>query len=181
MIDYSNMQTLISSLKLKDEKAYAYLYDNYSAALYGIIYKVVNNEEDANDVLQETFVNIWKHIDSYDGSKGGSLFTWMLHICRNKAIDRYRQKSRVQENQKEYKNVHIGDEQANTTQIQIDKIGVQSIIEKIKPEHKDIIIQHYFKGYTHQEISDLNEMPLGSVKTRIRNAMTEIKNLVGKK
>jgi RNA polymerase sigma-70 factor (ECF subfamily) len=87
----------------------------------------------------------------------------------------------VTENQKEYKSVHISNEQANTTNINIDKIGVQNIIEKIKPEHKEIIIQHYFKGYTHQEISDLNEMPLGSVKTKIRNAMIEIKNLVGRK
>lgn len=181
MSEYSNMQILISSLKEKDEKAYAYLYDNYSAALYGIIYKVVNNEEDAGDVLQDAFVNIWKNIESYDGSKGGSLFTWMLHICRNKAIDRYRQKNRVTENQKEYKSVHIGNEHANTANINIDRIGVQNIIEKIRPEHKEIIIQHYFKGYTHQEISDLNEMPLGSVKTKIRNAMIEIKNLVGKK
>ncbi len=181
MSDYSNMQTLISSLKQKDEKAYAYLYDHYSAALYGIIFKVVNNEDDANDVLQDTFVNIWKNIASYDGSKGGSLFTWMLHICRNKAIDRYRQKNRIQENQKEYKNVHIQNELANTTQIHVDKIGVQNIIDKIKPEHKDVIIQHYFNGFTHQEISVLNEIPLGSVKTRIRNAMMEIKKFAGKK
>jgi RNA polymerase sigma-70 factor (ECF subfamily) len=181
MSDYSNMPILISSLKQKDEKAYAYLYDNYSAALYGIIFKVVNNEEDACDVLQDSFVNIWKNIESYDGSKGGSLFTWMLHICRNKAIDRYRQKNRVNENQKDYKSVHIHNEPANTTNINIDKIGVQNIIEKIKPEHKEIIIQHYFKGYTHQEISTMSEMPLGSVKTKIRNAMIEIKNLVGKK
>jgi RNA polymerase sigma-70 factor (ECF subfamily) len=100
--DFSIISNLIFALKQKDEAAFSFLYDNYSAALYGIIFKIVNNENDANDVLQDVFVNIWKNIETYNEDRGGSLFTWMLNIARNKAIDIYRQKNRIAENQKEF-------------------------------------------------------------------------------
>jgi RNA polymerase sigma-70 factor (ECF subfamily) len=176
---YADMNFLISSLKEKDEKAYAYLYDNYSAALYGIIFKVVNDEDDASDVLQEAFISIWKGIATYDSTKGGSLFTWMLNVARNKAIDRYRQKNRVAENQTDYKNVHIGNEQFKSTTTNTDKIGLNTLIDKLKPDLKEMIELHYFKGYTHQEITDRMQLPLGTVKTRMRSAMKDLKQLVG--
>ena len=72
-------------LKQRSEKAYSYLYDNYAGALYGIIHSIIPDNETANDVVQDVFVNIWTKIDSYDPSKG-RLFTWMLNIARNAAI-----------------------------------------------------------------------------------------------
>lgn len=173
------MNFLVTSLKKKDEKAYAYLYDNYSAALYGIIYKIVNDEEDASDVLQDTFVSIWKSIESYDMNKGGTLFTWMLNIARNKAIDRYRQKNRVSENQTDYKIVHTGGDHFLSTTTNTDKIGLNTLIDKLKPDLKEMIELHYFKGFTHQEITDQTQLPLGTVKSRIRSAMKDLKQLVG--
>ena len=178
MNQYADMAFLISSLKAKDEKAYAYLYDHYSAALYGIIFKVVN-DDDAADVLQEAFINIWKNIESYDIAKGGSLFTWMLNIARNRAIDRYRQKNRVAENQSDYKIVHTGNDSFKSTTTNTDKIGLNTLIDKLKPDLKELIELHYFKGFTHQEITDQTQLPLGTVKTRIRTAMKDLKQLVG--
>ncbi|HEY0031415.1 MAG TPA: sigma-70 family RNA polymerase sigma factor, partial [Bacteroidia bacterium] len=82
---------LIALLKNKDLVAYNALYDNYSAALYGIITRIVPAEEIAEDLLQEVFIKIWKSIDSYDPKKG-RLFTWMLNISRNASIDYARSK-----------------------------------------------------------------------------------------
>jgi RNA polymerase sigma factor (sigma-70 family) len=171
--DYSNIQNLISALQQKDQKAFAHLYDNYSGALYGIIFKIVNNEDDANDVLQEAFINIWKSIETYDAKKGGTLFTWMLNIARNKAIDKYRQKNRIGANQKEIYIVGIGNEHTNNSSTKIDSIGMHKLINKIKPELQ------YFKGLTHQEITEITNLPLGTVKTRLRTAMTELKQVFG--
>lgn len=83
---------LIILLKKKDDHAFNYLYDNYSGALYGVIKQIVSDGEIGNDVLQEVFVSIWSKIDSYDSSKG-RLFTWMLNIARNAAIDKTRSKN----------------------------------------------------------------------------------------
>ncbi|HVG12982.1 MAG TPA: sigma-70 family RNA polymerase sigma factor, partial [Flavisolibacter sp.] len=83
---------LIALLKNKDEQAFSYLYDNYAGALYGVVKQIVTDLEVGNDVLQEVFVSIWKKIDSYDATKG-RLFTWMLNIARNAAIDKTRSKN----------------------------------------------------------------------------------------
>ncbi|HWJ25677.1 MAG TPA: sigma-70 family RNA polymerase sigma factor, partial [Flavisolibacter sp.] len=84
-------QELVAALRQKQNHAFSYLYDHYAGALYGVINQILNDAELSNDVLQETFVNIWKRIDSYDATKG-RLFTWMLNIARNAAIDKTRSK-----------------------------------------------------------------------------------------
>ncbi len=82
----------MSLLKSRDDKAFGYLYDNYSGSLFTIVSQIVNDMELANDVLQEVFINIWRKIETYDSSKG-RLFTWMLNIARNASIDTLRSKS----------------------------------------------------------------------------------------
>ena len=86
---YNDEQTLVLALKAKDKQAFSYLYDNYSDALYGVINRIVLSNEIAGDVLQEVFVKIWKNIDNYSREKG-SIFTWMMNISRNAAIDQIR-------------------------------------------------------------------------------------------
>ena len=88
---YSELE-LVTQLKLKDTQAFSYLYDNYSAAIMGVIYKMTENTELSEDILQEVFIKIWNNFDNYDSSKG-KLFTWMLNIARNLTIDNLRSKS----------------------------------------------------------------------------------------
>ena len=85
-------QELLALLQQRSDHAFSYLYDNYSGALFGIINSIVPDKDTASDVLQEVFVNIWRKIESYDSSKG-RLFTWMLNIARNAAIDKIRSKN----------------------------------------------------------------------------------------
>jgi RNA polymerase sigma-70 factor (ECF subfamily) len=82
---------LIRLLKIKEPSAFSYLYDNYSGALFGIIYKMLDDRQLAEDVLQEAFVKIWNSFSNYDSLKG-RLFTWMLNIARNLTIDTIRSK-----------------------------------------------------------------------------------------
>lgn len=84
-------EELISLLKERDQNAFSYLYDNYSKALFGIIYNIVGNTEEAEDILQIVFLKIWNSFSTYDKSKG-RLYTWMLNITRNSAIDYVRSK-----------------------------------------------------------------------------------------
>jgi RNA polymerase sigma factor (sigma-70 family) len=178
---YTDISILLADLTKKSEAAYAYLYDNYAAALYGVIKKVVNNDDDANDVLQDTFVSIWKNIETYNVQKGGSLFTWMLNIARNKAIDKYRQKSRNSQNQKDLAIVStFAQAEANNT-IRTEAMDVNTLLQHIKPDQKALIDLHYFKGFTHQEISEMANLPLGTIKTKLRSAMQDLKQLISKK
>jgi RNA polymerase sigma-70 factor (ECF subfamily) len=167
---------LVFLLKEKNNKAFGYLYDNYSAALFGIIHQIIDDNELAGDILQEVFLNIWRKIETYDSSKG-RLFTWMLNIARNASIDTLRSKSY----QNSQKNQALPDDVNNIgsgiqfIQTNIDNIGLRKILEKLKPEHRILIELAYFKGYTHEEISKIESIPLGTVKTRIRNALLQLK------
>ncbi len=170
-----NIETekLVSLLKAKDQKGYELLYERYGATLYGVILKIVGAEENANDVLQEVFLKIWKNIDSYKTEKA-NLFTWMLAIARNSAIDHTRKKefNRNIDIQK------VSHEELGTETQKTDKIGVKEKVQKLDPELKEIIDIIYFSGYTHSEASEALSIPLGSVKTRVRTALRELKKLV---
>jgi len=128
--------------------------------------------------LQEVFVNIWRRIEQYDAGKG-RLFTWMLNIARNASIDTLRSKSY----QNSRKNQSIQDN-VDTIQVTdvlqpgIDTIGLRKVLEKLKEEQRVLIELAYFKGYTHEEIAELEKIPLGTVKTRIRNALIQLRGLL---
>ncbi len=166
-------QELIIALKARDDQAFSYLYDHYSGSLYSIILQIVKTPETASDVLQEVFINIWRKMDSYDPLKG-RLFTWMLNICRNASIDMLRSKS-YQNDQKnrEITDTVYGNNQSSQTSI--DGIGLSKFLGKLRPEQRVLIELAYFKGYTHDEIADIEDIPLGTVKTRIRNALLQLR------
>lgn len=175
---YSNEATLVASLKARDNEAITYLYDNYSNALFGVIDRIIQSEDISNDVLQDAFVKIWKNIDSYTNEKG-SLFTWMLNICRNTAIDETRSK----QYKKQLQNQNIEDSvnsvnRVEKVEIKVDHIGLKEVVAKLKPDQKLLIDKIYFEGYTQEEASKELSIPLGTVKTRIRAAILHLREVL---
>ncbi|WP_315819939.1 RNA polymerase sigma factor [Paraflavitalea speifideaquila] len=171
-------QELVSLLKNRDNKAFGYLYDHYSGALYSIILQILGDTELANDVLQDVFVNIWRKIESYDSTKG-RLFTWMLNIARNASIDTLRSKTY----QNDRKNQSMDDQGvghlvALVTQVNVDNIGFRKVLTQLREEQRLLIDLAYFKGYTHEEIAEMENIPLGTVKTRIRSALTQLRGFL---
>ncbi|HVU84073.1 MAG TPA: sigma-70 family RNA polymerase sigma factor [Puia sp.] len=175
-IAYNTEQELVLALKRRDNQAFSTLYDNYAGALYSIIKQIItDNAELAGDVLQEVFINIYRKIDTYDQTKG-RLFTWMLNIARNASIDTLRSKSyqNAQKNQELPDNVYKGTPN-QSVQLNVDNIGLKKVLEKLKPEHRVLVELAYFKGFTHEEIAEMMSIPLGTVKTRIRNALLQLR------
>lgn len=176
---------LIALLKNKEEKAFNYLYDNYSGALYGLILKVVVASEYAEEVIQDVFLKIWKNIDQYDASKG-RLYTWMINIARNTALDFLKSKGyqNEQKNQSIDNFVHKDDPpllagQVDETGIKrSDQIGMKNIIYSMKKEWQELIELAYFQGYSQTEIAAKLNIPIGTVKTRTRNALIELRKLL---
>lgn len=171
-------EELLEQIYKKDDKAFTLLYDMYARSLFGVIFNLIKDKEEAEDVLQETFVKIWKGIDSYNESKG-RFFTWILNIARNAAIDRLRSKN-FNNNQKNLSAdnfVHILDDTSRVNN-KIDTIGILEFVKKLKPKCIQLIDLLFFKGYTQQEAADELEIPLGSVKTQNRNCINELRNLL---
>lgn len=171
-------EELIHLLQQKDQQAFSYLYDNYAPALNGVIVRMVETKELSEDILQEVFVKIWNNFTNYDKSKG-RLFTWMVNLTRNHTIDilrskGYKKQSKISSNENSVNNI-----QDVTYSIdKFDSIGIAKKLDSLKPDQRLIIDLAYFKGFTQDEISKHLEIPLGTVKTRMRTAILELrKNL----
>jgi RNA polymerase sigma factor (sigma-70 family) len=169
---------LVAGLRARDQQIFGYLYDHYSPALHGVVLKVINEETIASDILQEVFLKIWRSIEKYDPEKG-RLFTWMLNIARNTAIDALRSKAY----KLDQKIQDIGsDVYSHTSQLtvnpSVDHLGLVKVLEKLNKEQRVIIDLAYFKGCTQEEIAKVLDIPLGTVKTRMRNAIIQLRNIL---
>ena len=168
-------EELVLALKNREKIAVEALYDMYSSSLYGVISRIITDTATAEDVLQETFVKIWHSFSSYSTEKG-RLFTWMVNIARNLAIDKIRSKDykNQNKNQELENNVTFIDEQRNTV-YKPELMGIKDLVQTLKPEQKLILELVYFKGYTHVEAADELGIPLGTIKTRLRMAIQQLR------
>ncbi len=165
-------ENLVKLLKLNQQSAFEYLYENYSKVLFGVISRIIKDEEKAADVMQDVFLKIWKKIGDFDAEKS-KLYAWMVSIARNAAIDLYR---------KERNNVMVDiDYEMGAVDSQhhesasTDTIDLRGIVEKLKPERKKLLDLVYLQGFTQEEAAELLEIPLGTAKSRIRTALHELK------
>ena len=168
-------EELVLALRNREKIGVEALYDMYSSSLYGVISRIVIDEPVAEDVLQETFVKIWHSFSSYSTDKG-RLFTWMVNIARNLSIDKIRSKDfkNQSKNRELENNVTFIDEQRNTV-YKPELLGIKELVETLKPEQKSILDLVYFKGYTHVEAAEELGIPLGTIKTRLRMAIQQLR------
>lgn len=166
-------EELVLALKRNERTAFEFLYDHYSGALFNIISKTLRDEERAADVLQESFLKIWKNIASYNPEKG-RLFTWIMNIARNGAIDAARVEGRKPA-MDDIENKAVLNERDVYEDSLTSSSEMKAIVNMLRPERKILIDMAYFQGYTHEEISEELSIPLGTVKSRIRTALQELK------
>jgi RNA polymerase sigma-70 factor, ECF subfamily len=163
---------LIIRLKEQDQSVVGDLYDAYGGALYGVVLKVVHSHDLAQQVLQDTFVKAWRKSGAYDAAKG-RLFTWLLNIARNTAIDatrtaHYQHQSRTDSLDNL---VHKpGGEALNP-----DHLGLQDLVDNLDEKYRSLIELVYFRGFTQEEAAEETGIPLGTVKTRLRTAIAELR------
>lgn len=158
-----------------EEASFEALYEAYSAVLFGIILRIVSDQKDAENLLQDCFVKIWRNIKQFDPEKG-RVATWLINIARHTAIDFIRSpyyKQRV--NKQEYPEENKFNKELIVNQPAIESIGLKQLVEKLSPGCREVIERMYFEGYSQQEIADNYGIPLGTVKTRSRLALKELR------
>ncbi len=171
-------EELVLLLQQQNKAAFSYLYDNYAPALYNIIYRMVEDVALAEDILQEAFVKIWNNFTSYDKSKG-RLFTWMLNLTRNLTIDMMRSKSYKKQSKISGDENSVNNLQDHSIHIsKFDSLGIRKQLTNLKPDQRIIIDMAYFNGYTQDEIAKEIGIPLGTVKTRMRTAILELRKML---
>lgn len=171
---------LIPLIRERDQKAFSYLYDNYSQALFGVVNAILQDTEESEDVIQQAFLKIWNNFASYDAAKG-RLYTWMLNIARNLAIDSKRSKhQKIKSKIQSADNAVYAPGALSVEDTTHDSIGLKGIINNLKDDQKTVIELAYFEGYTQEEISRKLDMPLGTVKTKVRQAILTLRDLTKK-
>jgi RNA polymerase sigma factor (sigma-70 family) len=173
---FNTEEELVRQLKLHEEQAFQHLYDHYSKSLFTVICQLVPQQVAAEDVLQQVFIKIWKNIHSYDVGKG-RLFTWMLNIARNQAIDHTRSK----EFNKAGKTIALAEDvytNREGSSAKVRDIGLNRVLEGLPEESRKVLELSFFSGYSHQEIATMLQLPLGTVKTKIRAIITELRKRI---
>ena len=167
---------IVSLLAEKDDRAIALLYEHYGDTLFGVAHKVVKDNDLAQDVLQESFIKIWKKADSYDASKA-KLFTWLFRVTRNTAIDKLRSV-----NNKAGKEVQIDVSDVynlGVEGISPEHLDVQENLDKIEPKYRIVLEALFFEGMTQQEASEELDIPLGTIKSRLKIGIRELGKIYG--
>mgnify|MGYP000262077561 CR=1 FL=1 len=165
-----NDNFLIQQLKDKDERALSLLYDKYAGAIYSVIIKMVRDEGKAQNLLQDTFMTVWDKAESYDASKG-RFYTWVFRIARNKTLNFLRKVEPLI--QTDDFSVHDSKEEA----ISIDAkyLELNGAITTLEEHHKKAIELVYFKGLTHKEAHQQMDVPLGTFKSYVRQALKQLR------
>tara|TARA_B100000809_G_scaffold263667_1_gene317489 strand:- start:2093 stop:2623 length:531 start_codon:yes stop_codon:yes gene_type:complete len=173
-----DLDQLVRDFQKQDEKAFEKLYHMYSHSMHGVIYNIVRDHEIAEEVMQDVFIKVWHKADSYNSSKG-RFFTWILNIARNTAIDKTRSKA-YKNSGKNLNAEFFVDilETADNLNDKVDAIGIEKYVKALGEKCKKIIEFLYFKGYTQKETSEELDIPIGTIKTRNRNCIKELRTIV---
>ena len=166
----------ISRLNQQDQAVIGELYDAYGGALYGVVLRVVQSPELAQQVLQDTFLKVWRNAATYDPAKG-RLFTWLVNIARNTAIDATRSAQFRQQQKTDATDALVHSPGGHS--LNPDHIGVREIVGRLDEKYRLLIDLLYFQGYTQEEAAEETGIPLGTIKTRLRYAIGELRRLFG--
>ncbi len=173
-----NLDKLVEQFKQKDEKAFEQLYHMYSKSMQGVIFNIVRDNDIAEEVMQDVFIKAWSKADTYSSAKG-RFFTWMLNIARNAAIDKTRSKNFKKSKQNLNSDFFVDIiESSDSLDDKTDAIGISKFVNKLAEKCKEVINLLYFKGYTQTEASETLNMPIGTIKTRNRNCIKELRGMV---
>lgn len=169
------LDNLVENFKKKDVLAFEKLYAMYSENICGVINTIIKNEVRAQELCQDVFIKIWNNAESYNASKG-RFFTWILNIARNAAIDEIRSRSYKNEKKNLSADYFVGilerPEEEDSTQ---NTKGLKKLVHNLKEKCVQIIELLYFRGYTQKEAAEELNIPVGTVKTRNRSCISQLR------
>lgn len=164
-------------LEQRDQRAVTMLYEHYSGALYGIILRIVGSEVVAEEALQEALLKIWQKAEQYDPEKG-RLFTWMAQLCRNTAVDTLRSSQFKKGNKTESLPDIVYNNSALSENPVTSDPALRKVVGQLEEKNRQIIDLLYFQDLTQKEASEALGIPLGTVKTRARKAMEQLRKVL---
>jgi RNA polymerase sigma-70 factor (ECF subfamily) len=173
---------LLNAIKRRDEQALADLYDRYRVILFGLTMRILNSREEAEDVLQEVLLQVWRRAEDFDEQRGRP-FTWLVTMTRSRAIDRLRvlgARQRLSESAARETMEETSDAALDAFKSEQREI-VKSALAELTEDQRSTLLLAYFEGLTQSEIAAKLGTPLGTVKTRMRSGMIKLREILGER
>jgi len=175
----ANDVELLKAIAARDEAALAQLYDRYRVILFGLLMRILNNREEAEDVLQEVFLQVWRRAADFDETRGRP-FTWLVTLARSRGIDRLRTlaaRERVAVAGARDETEVVSDAASDTLRSEQRDV-VNSALARLPDEQSQLLLLAYFDGLSQSEIAERLGAPLGTVKTRMRTGLMKLRELL---
>lgn len=174
-------QDLVRLVLQGDKQAFATIYDAYAPRILGLAKKMLIDQSAAEDIVQETFLVLWRKAHLYTAEKG-ALLTWLYRICRNLCLDRLK----GAQNKRELPVAHDfiardweSSHQADDADAERLSLRVSAALKNLNDAERELIEQAFFQGLSHREIAQTKSIPLGTVKTRIASALRKLRHEIG--
>ncbi|MGH3414497.1 MAG: ECF RNA polymerase sigma factor SigK, partial [Marmoricola sp.] len=164
-----------------DEAAFASLYDQVAPRLYGLVVRVVRDPAQAEEVTQEVFLEIWRAAGRFDPGRGSAL-SWMMTLAHRRAVDRVRAAEASARRDHAYDFGRVEREFDSTAEAVHDRLSAQRVrraLDSLTHAQRNALELAYFGGYTHREVAQLLDLPLGTAKTRIRDGLIRLRDTIG--
>ena len=164
-----------------DEQAFAQLYDLTSARVFGLARRVVRDPAQAEEVAQEAYLEVWRSSARYDARLGSAL-AWILTIAHRRAVDRVRSAQSANDRDVRYARLDEGpayDVVDEVVTARLEGARVRQALGSLTDVQREAVTLAYYRGYTHREVSDLLGVPLGTVKTRMRDGLIRLRDTLG--
>ncbi|HSE41074.1 MAG TPA: sigma-70 family RNA polymerase sigma factor [Acidobacteriota bacterium] len=168
---------LIQRIKSRDKQAFDLFYDRYAQIIFSLCVRILRDTGEAEDVLQEIFVQIWKEAERFDASRA-SVKTWLFTIARSRSLDRYRSrktmKQRFEDGSSE--ELHQISSNEDLQSRSVLQQYVANALQQLTKEQKIVLELCYYRGLTQEEIAEMLGEPLGTIKSRIRAALLKLRS-----
>lgn len=174
-------EELLARVAAGDEAAFAELYDRFAARVLGLIVRVVRDRSQSEEVAQEVFLEVWQKSASYNASHGAAL-SWVLTLAHRRAVDRVRssQSSRDRDSREGMRDFRRAfDSVAEAVEISAEYEGVKRAMSRLTKLQRQAVALAFFAGYSHLEVATMLSVPVGTVKTRLRDAMIRLRDEMG--
>src|SRR5262245_45327801 len=176
-------EDLLALIEGGDEPAFAALYDRHARVAYSLAYRLLGSREAAEDLVQDTFMAVWRSPSAYSAGRG-SVRTWLLAILHNRGVDRLRSASAMSRRQEALEHQALAarpesEDLAEAAAARVEADEVRGALRELPAEQRQVLGLAYYGGFTHQEISGMLELPLGTVKSRMHLGLTRIRRSLG--
>jgi len=175
-------EDLLALIEGGDERAFAALYDRHARVAYSLAYRLLGSREAAEDLVQDTFMAVWRAPSTYSAGRG-SVRTWLLAILHNRGVDRLRSAAAMSRRQEALEHQALAErpapDLAEVAAARAEADEVRGALRDLPAEQQQVLGLAYYGGFTHQEISGMLELPLGTVKSRMHLGLTRIRRSLG--